>query len=454
MRLYNSLNRQLETVTANADKTVTLYTCGPTVYDHVHIGNLRTFIMEDLLRRTLQATGYKVQMVTNLTDVDDKTIARSQTEHPDLGPMEALIETTRHYEAVFKADLAALGVDLGSRTFVRATDAIPQMQALIQRIYDNGFAYVADGSVYFDLRQYREAGNEYGRLVNVDYSAQARIDNDEYDKAEAQDFALWKGAKDGEPFWEFTLGEHDLPGRPGWHIECSAMALDNLGEQPIGIHSGGIDLKFPHHENEIAQVVAATGQDFARIFTHHNHLLVDGRKMSKSLNNFYTLDDIRAKGYDPLALRLLYLQALHTNEVNFTWESLGAAQNTLANLRAWADLVYQPEVAGESATPKLEAELQASLADDLHSPEALARLAAETGAPTTELLVQLDQLLGLDLSGRPDLTPAEQQLVANRQAARTAKDWARADQLRTELAAAGLEVDDAPAGPRWRRTTS
>ncbi len=453
MRLFNSLTRQLDDITPSSDNTITFYACGPTVYDHAHIGNLRTYITEDLLRRALRVSGYSVQSVMNITDVDDKTITRSQIEHPDAGPMEALIETTRTYEAIFKADLAALGVDVAAIQFVRATEAIPQMQALIQRIYANGFAYVADGSVYFNLRTYREAGNPYGRLVNVDYSAQARIDNDEYDKAEAQDFALWKGTKDGEPFWDFSLGEHDLPGRPGWHIECSAMALDNLDEQPITVHSGGIDLKFPHHENEIAQVIAATNQDFARTFTHHNHLLVDGRKMSKSLQNFYTLEDIKAKGYNPLALRLLCLQALHANELNFTWDSLTAAQNMLGNLGAWADLVHQPEINKATADTRLGADILAYLAEDLHSPEALARLAAETAAPTAELLRQLDALLGLGLAGRPDITPEQKQLIAERQAARDAKDWPRSDQLRAELSADGLEVEDTPAGPRWRRAT-
>ncbi len=453
MRLSNTLTNSLTDLADLGLKpgdTVTLYSCGPTVYDHAHIGNLRTFISDDLLRRTLHAAGYTVQAVMNITDVDDKTIARSRQEHPDLGPMEALLETTRKYEAIFKQDLEAVGVDVSLVTFVRATDSIPQMQDLIRRISQNGLAYVADGSVYFNLAKYREAGNQYGRLVNVNYSAQARIDNDEYEKSEAQDFALWKGAKDGEPFWEFTLDEHDLPGRPGWHIECSAMALDNLG-QPLTIHSGGIDLKFPHHENEIAQTVAATGQDFTQVFTHHGHLYVDGRKMSKSLNNFYTLEDIKAKGYHPLAFRLLMLQATHTGELNFTWESLEAAQNALQSLAGWADLTHQfkPRPVRE------ETGFDAALTNDLGSPQTLAILAEKIGSqpPFTELLSLLDSRLGLRLSGRADITSAERELIAERETARQAKDWAKADELRAKLAESDLEINDTETGPVWRRTT-
>jgi cysteinyl-tRNA synthetase len=451
MQLHDTLTRQLAEITPGPDNTITIYQCGPTVYDRVTLGNLRTYISEDLLRRTLRATGYNMHVIMNLTDIDDKTIAKSKVEHPDLGPMEALIETTRHYEDIYKQNLASVGVDLSLIEFVRATDSIPAMQAMIRKIYDNGFAYISEGSVYFDLKRYRESGHDYGRLVNVNYSAQARVDNDEYDKAEASDFALWKGAKDGEPFWEFTLDEHDVPGRPGWHIECSAMALDHLKSQPITIHSGGIDLKFPHHENEIAQVVAATGQDFVRVFTHHGHLLVDGRRMGKSMNNAYTLADIEAKGFSPLSLRLLALQANHTSELNFTWESIEAAQNALGNLYAWSDLTHQ---LGSSSLDVI-ARLKEALAKDLDSPSALAILAKldQRTAPAKADLAELDALLGLGLAGRSDITPDQKDLIADRQVAREAKDWAKADQLRDQLAEQGLEIDDTPAGPRWRRLT-
>ncbi len=449
MRLFNTLTNQLDEVKADNKGVVTVYCCGPTVYNNAQIGNMRTYVTEDLLRRALVAAGYTVKAVMNLTDVDDKTIAKSQSEYPDLTPMEALGRTTRHYEDLFKRDLAALGVDLSLVTFVRATEQIPSMQAMVRDIYARGYAYIAEGSVYFDLSKYRADGNNYGRLTNVDFSPQARIDNDEYDKEEARDFVLWKAAKDDEPFWEFELDGHDVPGRPGWHIECSAMATQALG-QPISVHSGGIDLKFPHHENEIAQVVAATGHDFANLFTHQNHLLVDGRRMGKSLGNFYILDDVTAKGYHPLALRLRYLQAAHSSELNFTWESLEAAQNALGNLYAWADSSLQAKPAAEF--PAISS-LNDLLANDLATPQILEALAASNHlVPSSDLLSQLDGILGLGLANRPDIDQPTKDLIIQREAARTAKDWAKADGLRDQLAAQNIEIDDTPQGPRWRRT--
>ena len=453
MKLFNSLTNDLAEVPAAADHVVTLYSCGPTVYDHAHIGNLRTFIMDDLLRRTLNATGYDLKSVMNITDIDDKTIKKSQTEYPHLEPMAALLKSTRHYEQIFLDDLAAVGVDTDLFKIVRATESIPEMQKMIRDINDHGFAYISDGSVYFDLKKYRAAGNVYGRLVNVDFAAQARIDNDEYDKAEAQDFVLWKGEKSGEPAWDFELDGARLPGRPGWHIECSAMAVTNLG-RPVTIHSGGIDLKFPHHENEIAQTVAATGADFCQIFTHHGHLFVDGRKMSKSLGNFYTLEDIRARDFHPLAFRMLALQASHGGELNFTWESLEAAQNRLVNYYAWADLIHQP-----ADTTKIAPEAKGNLlidilAGDLATPALLELIdrVIDNHIPSQEALELLDSFLGLNLANRPDITPEQKQLIADRQAARAAKDWAKSDSIRDQLASQNIALNDTPAGSIWYRT--
>ena len=468
MKLSDTLTStvaELESVGIKPGDEVTLYSCGPTVYNHVHIGNLRTFISDDLLRRSLIAAGYRVKAVMNITDVDDKTIAGSQAEHPDLGPMEALLETTRAYEQLFLADLQAVGVNTSLITIVRATEQIEPMQAMIRQIYDRGFAYESEGSVYFDLAKYQAAGNKYGQLVKVDFTPQARVDNDEYDKNEARDFVLWKAAKDGEPFWEFTLGEHDLPGRPGWHIECSAMALANLDTQPITIHSGGIDLKFPHHENEIAQTIGATAQPFTRLFTHHGHLFVDGRKMSKSLDNFYTLGDITAKGVHPLAFRLLALQAAHTAELNFTWESLTAAQNTLGNLYAWADLRHQANLSELRLEPTIIvdvlAKLTASLADDLNSAAALAELFrfSLSVAPgmryddedSAEIYGAIDRLFGLQLDVRPDITDDLKALISERQTAKELRDYATSDRLRAQLERKGIGVGDTPNGPRWTR---
>ena len=449
MQLRDTLTNAKSTVKPSGKNVVTVYSCGPTVYDHAHIGNLRTFIIDDILRRTVNTSELELAAVMNITDIDDKTISRSREEHSELGPMEALIESTRHYEELFIDDLEAVGVDISLVTFVRATDSIVQMQDMITAISDRGYAYVADGSVYFDLAKYRADGNTYGRLINVDYSAQARIDNDEYDKNEARDFVLWKGAKDGEPFWDFQLGLDDLPGRPGWHIECSAMALSNLG-QPITIHSGGIDLKFPHHENEIAQVVGATGDDFTQIFVHYNHLYVDGRKMSKSLGNFYTLAEIIERDYDPLVFRLLVLQASYASELNFTWESLEAAKSALMNLYAWADLTHQGEATLGIEALKLVTE---AVANDLDTPTALGLVFGYgESIPSYELLKGLDDLLGLELASRADVTDDEKLLINRRQTARLAKDFSASDLMRDELAKASLVVDDTSTGPRWRRT--
>lgn len=464
MKLTDSISRQPKAV---SDGKVTLYSCGPTVYDHVHIGNLRTFIMDDLLRRTLRATGHDMHAVMNITDIDDKTIAKSQAEYPKLAPMEALKRSTRHYEDIFMADLEAVGIDTGLVSFVRATERIPAMLDMITAIHEQGFAYVADGSVYFDLGRYRAAGRDYGLLVNVDYQAQARIDNDDYDKQSAQDFVLWKGTKGSEPSWDYELDGHKLSGRPGWHIECSAMALDELGSAPITIHSGGIDLKFPHHENEIAQVGAATGQTFCDIFVHHNHLFVDSQKMSKSLGNFYTLADIQARGFSSLAFRLVALQAHHLSDLNFTWESLEAAQNTLSNLAAWADLRHQQTLGvvrlGNTEAQDFIDSIRSALADDLDSGTALARLyqfTLRTGPGMTLdpddftlILEGLDELLGLDLSHRGDVSDEVKALIAQREDARAAKDYALGDSFRTKLRARGIEVDDTPNGTRWRKAT-
>jgi cysteinyl-tRNA synthetase len=447
MKLYNTLSSDLAKVEPDANNTVTMYSCGPTVYNHVHIGNLRTFIMDDLLRRALDAAGYQLKSIMNITDVDDKTIAKSQVEHPDLEPMEALKLTTHHYEKLFFDDLAAVGVDTSLFKVVRATESIPEMQQMIAEIFAHNFAYISDSSVYFDLKKYQAAGHKYGRLANVNFSAQARIDNDEYDKSEAQDFVLWKAAKPGEPSWPFELDGQNLPGRPGWHIECSAMAIAGLG-QSIQIHTGGIDLKFPHHENEIAQTVAATGHDFCQIFTHHNHLLVDGRKMSKSLHNFHTLADITAKGFHPLAFRLLCLQAGHGNELNFTWESLEAAQNTLLNLTSLADISSQFKGSSLSLVEDIDNSSEL-INNDLNSAEMMAY--AFENDPG--LILYTEQILGLGLANRPNITPAQKQLIADREAARAAKDWPKSDDLRAQLAKEGIEIDDTPAGPRWRRAS-
>ncbi|HEY9714084.1 MAG TPA: cysteine--tRNA ligase, partial [Chroococcales cyanobacterium] len=284
MNLFNSLSKTTEPFKPLTGDGVRMYSCGPTVYDHIHIGNLSAFIYADTLRRVLKASGYRVQHIMNFTDVDDKTIRRSRESYPDMEPRLALEKLTSDYTSIFLDDMTAVGNDIEDMKFIKATDAIPHMQELIRRLYEQKFAYIADDGVYFSIQAYKNSGKVYGQLVELTESStsEERIANDEYDKENVHDFALWKTQKPGEPAWDFELDGHELVGRPGWHIECSAMSTEQLG-QPFDIHTGGVDLKFPHHENEIAQSTA--GQDdplYANIFVHNEHMLVDGQKMSKS----------------------------------------------------------------------------------------------------------------------------------------------------------------------------
>jgi cysteinyl-tRNA synthetase len=466
MKLYNTLNRQTEDFTPHNDKNVTIYSCGPTVYDHIHIGNLSAFIAADTLRRTLVATDYKVKHVMNFTDVDDKTIQRSAERYPDMAAEEALATLTEEYAQIFLDDMQRIGNDVSALQFVKATENIENMRQMIIELHRTGFAYVTDDGVYFSIEKYRAAGKKYGQLLELSESntSEARIDNDEYDKESVHDFALWKTRKGEEPAWEFELDGHNLLGRPGWHIECSVMSAGNLG-QPFDIHTGGVDLIFPHHENEIAQSTATeTNPVYAKYFVHNEHLLVDGKKMSKSLNNFFTLRDIEEKGYDPLAFRLMILQAHYRSQTNFTWTNLEAAQNRLRSYYAMADLQWQPTKQGTIDAQFLKdvkTELSQALEEDLNTPEALAILsAAETAidnggiTPASQeafrkFLVWLDEILGLGLAARKDITYNQKQLLADRQAARDAQDWQRADELRRQLTNVDLTVRDTPHGQVW-----
>jgi cysteinyl-tRNA synthetase len=469
MRLYNTLARKVEDFQPLKDNTVRIYSCGPTVYDHIHIGNLSAFIAADILRRTLQTVGYEVRHVMNFTDVDDKTIRRSQERYPDAAPEVALQQLTHEYEQIFIDDMQAIGNAVSMLTFGRATEHIADMQTLIRNLYQAGIAYIADDGIYFSIEAYRATGKTYGQLLELstENTGSARIDNDEYDKASVHDFALWKTRKGTEPAWEFELDNHQLLGRPGWHIECSAMSVDALG-QPFDIHTGGVDLIFPHHENEIAQSTAAGNERYAQFFIHNEHLLVDGKKMSKSLNNFFTLRDIAERGFDTLAFRVMVLQAHYRSQTNFTWENLEAAQSRLAAYRAMAVRRFQPEQNGAITPDELKQARQAiqeAMADDLNTPQALARLSAlesaiDNGGITPdcqeafgELLEWLDNLLGLDLAAQPDITDAQRQLIVQRQTARDNQDWRASDELRDQLVATGIAVRDTPDGPVWHWIT-
>lgn len=467
MNIYNTLSRKVEEFKPLHKDTARMYSCGPTVYDHAHIGNLSSYIYADTLRRALLASGYEVQHVMNLTDVEDKIIKRSQERFPDDSPEVAMRNLTKEYSQLFFDDMVAIGNDTTAMKFVNATDSIEGMRALIRDMYDEGFAYIADDSVYFSIEKYKASGKKYGQLLKLDAknTSSARIDNDEYDKESAHDFALWKGAKPDEPAWEFELAGQDLTGRPGWHIECSVMSVNNLG-MPFDIHTGGVDLIFPHHENEIAQSTAGNGEVFSKYFVHNEHILVDGKKMSKSLGNFYTLQDVRERGFEPLAFRLLVLQSHYRNQSNFTWENLEAAQNRLDNYRSMADLQWQAVESDKDPWLDDNSDIErifTNVQDDLNTPQALstfskfATRAEENLISKKEqdafrgLLKKIDELFGLDLSDRRDINDEQKQTLAERQKARDDKDWAKSDELRNQLKEQGIGVRDTSYGQIWHR---
>lgn len=465
MNLYNSLTKEVEKVEAR-DGKVRIYSCGPTVYERAHIGNLSSFIYADTLRRTLEADGCNVEHVMNITDVDDKTIRNSHEQYPDLPPMEALKKLTAHFEKLFMDDLAAAGVDIDKIRFVRATDNIAPMQELITDLLNNDVAYEAEDGIYFSIDEYQKRGKKYGQLVdiNADNTSHSRIDNDEYDKENPQDFVLWKAHKDGEPAWDFKLPDgRNLAGRPGWHIECSAMSVKNLG-QPFEIHTGGVDLKFPHHENEIAQSTALDGDLLARLFSHSEHMLIDNQKMSKSLNNFLTLEDIKAKGFDPLTFRLFVLEGKYNNQRSFTWGILGATKARFASWRRFAALQHQVDKAeGEDPSAEVAEKIQTCLDNDLDTPGVL-KIIDEVIPhieshdlndihlqPLQNLLMLLDKSLGLKLSDEPDITDTQKALISEREEARKNQDWQKSDDLRKELEKQGIGVNDRPDGSIWYR---
>ena len=322
MKLYNTLTHKKESFKPIHKNWVGLYTCGPTVYNYAHIGNLRTYIFQDILRRTLEYGGYKVKHVMNITDVEDKIIRDAARAG------KTIFAFTKTYMKAFKDDLKMLNIEPAWK-FPKATGHIKEMITLIQTLLKKKIAYVADGSVYFSIHKFKSYGRLSGlkkRMLKVG----VRIEADEYTKDNVQDFVLWKGAKPGEPSWPAPFGK----GRPGWHIECSAMAMKYLGKS-FDLHTAAVDLIFPHHENEIAQSQGATGKLFVKYWLHGEYLLVDGAKMSKSLGNVFTIRDIEARGFDALAFRYLVLGAQYRSKLNFTWEALGGSEKTLEKLYAF-----------------------------------------------------------------------------------------------------------------------
>ncbi len=467
MKLYNTLSRKIDVFKPIDEGQVRMYSCGPTVYDHIHIGNLSAFIYSDTLRRVLSVQGLNTRHVMNFTDVDDKTIRHSHERYKDLEPGKALKKLTSEYSNLFLIDMRDIGNDVDAMEFINATDSIEAMRQLIKELFDDGYAYITGDGVYFSIEKYRANGKTYGQLLklSVESTSNARINNDEYEKDNIHDFALWKVKKPDEPSWEFELDKQDLSGRPGWHIECSAMCMTKLG-QPFDIHTGGIDLIFPHHENEIAQSTAGDGEVYAKYFFHNEHLMVDAKKMSKSLNNYYTVDDIRKKGYDPLAFRLMVLQSHYRSQSNFTWENLEAAQNRLMSLRAFADMRFQVldnvETTSGDFFPKYIEAINESLASDLNTPETL-QIVSECMQETEKLVIDsrddnfkelleiLDSVLGLALQKSKNINIEQGQLLSARDSARANKNWEQSDALRERLKKQRIGVRDTDNGQIWYR---
>jgi len=462
LRFYNTLSRRLEKFEPIESGHARMYTCGPTVYDFSHIGNLRTFLFEDVLRRTLEYFGYEVTQVMNLTDIDDKTIREATAA--GLGLREY---TDRFIEAFF-SDLDTLHVERAEH-YPRATDYIPQMVKLVQRLEETGHAYRSDGSIYYSISTFPE----YGKLSGVRPEANlagSRVDNEEYEKEDARDFVLWKGTREGEPSWEGDLG----PGRPGWHLECSAMSIELLGEE-FDIHTGGIDNIFPHHENEIAQSEGATGRPFAHFWLHAEHLIVEGEKMSKSKGNFFTLRDLLVKGHDPVVIRYLLISVPYRQKLNFTMDGLHAAEQAIERIRnTLRRLEHTPIAVGtgdleSAAIDEFRREFRDSLGDDLNTARALGALhtvlrhvntALDAGGISDEVrgllhqaLEEADSVLGIFPDSKTGATDDDeiQRLVEERTAARTARDFARADELRDQLTEMGIVVEDTPHGAVWHR---
>jgi cysteinyl-tRNA synthetase len=473
--LFNTLTRQIECVVPLTEGQVSLYTCGPTVYNYAHIGNLRTFLFQDLLKRTFREAGLTVRHCMNITDVEDKIIRDSQGDLPVDASNEArhaaMTALTERYTAIFLEDLDTLRIQRAD-FLPKATAYIPQMVHLVQELEAKGLAYAREGSVYF-----RIAGlPQYGCLAHLDREGMqigTSVDADEYERDSATDFVLWKATKPGEPWWDSPWG----PGRPGWHIECSAMGMELLGDR-VDIHSGGVDLIFPHHENEIAQSEGCLGHPWVNHWVHGEFLMVEGQKMSKSLGNFFTLRDLMAKGVDPVAFRYA-IQSNHYRKVlNFSFEGLRAAENSLKRIRAFRTRMEGEGQAGggpwaEAMDPTARLEqareqFWAAMGDDLNTPEALAALftlISDLNAQDDHVALTREErdavLAFLDETNRifeawpheeNQLDAEVEALIEARRAAKAAKNWAEADRVREELKAKGIVLEDRKDGTvGWRR---
>lgn len=463
LRFYNTLTQQVQEFAPAHDNTVRMYTCGPTVYDFAHIGNFRTFTFVDILRKTLRANGFGLNHVMNITDVDDKIIRNAAAQG------KTIEDYTATYIQAFLDDCATLRLERPER-LTPATQHIDDMAAAIARLGEGSHTYNSEGSIYFRIATFPQ----YGKLSHNDFGgilAGARVDVDEYEKADARDFALWKAPKPGEHFWEEPIG----PGRPGWHIECSVMAIKYLGET-LDIHAGGVDLIFPHHENEIAQSESLTGKPFSRFWLHAEFLMVEGQKMSKSLGNYFTLRDIVGLGYAPEAVRYLLASVPYRKTLNFTFDGLQSAKTAIERLRNFK-LRLETGAFAEGSNPALadrtaaaQAQFTAAMDDDLNTAEALAAMfeylrevntAMDAGemragdrAPALEFLARFDSVFAVlqptAESGQIGDAEVEAQVQA-RNDAKKARNFALSDQIRQQLLEQGVILEDTKSGTRWKR---
>jgi len=464
LRVHNTLSGRVEEFRPLVEGEVKFYYCGPTVWDYGHIGNFRSAIAADVLRRYLRFKGFRVTQVMNLTDVDDRIIAKSRESG------KALDDYTAKYIEAFWEDFDALGCQR-PEVAPRATQHIPDMASLISKLEERGHAYRSDGSIYYRISSFPD----YGKLSKINFAgniagASERVDTDKYEKEDARDFALWKApTKQEEPAWETTIGR----GRPGWHIECSAMSMKYLGET-FDLHAGGIDLVFPHHENEIAQSEGATGLQFVRHWLHFEHLKVEGETMSKSKGNYYTFRDLTGKGFTPAGIRYFLLSVPCRKQLNFTFDALAGAEKTVASLRDFRARLEEAKTEPgrndelHAATGQALTEFEAGMDDDLNTSVALAAVHELTREVNTALakrtlrednkrevmaaIERLDSVLNVFGRQRREMLDEEiQKLIDERQEARHRRDFARGDEIRDELAQRGIVLEDTKDGVRWKR---
>lgn len=467
LRFYNTAQRQKEILVPIEGRQIRMYTCGPTVYNFAHIGNFRTYVFEDLLRRTLKFFGFQVTQVMNLTDVDDKTIKGAIAQKVSLDAY------TQPFKDAFFEDLKTLHIEPVEH-YPAATDYIAEMIAMIEKLLDKGVAYRGgDGSIYYAIEKFPRYGClSHLHMGELQAGASQRVASDEYEKDNVSDFVLWKGydsERDGGIYWESPFG----PGRPGWHLECSAMAMKILGET-IDIHVGGVDNMFPHHENEIAQSEACSGKPFVKLWMHSEHLLVDHKKMSKSLGNFYTLRDLLVRGYTGVQVRYLLLQTHYKTQLNFTFQGLEAAKGSLQRLNDFVQRLneIESETMGGQAEDIGQRALQAfaeSLADDLNISSALAalfdfvreinvlcdagKMSREEAKKVLTILRRMDDVLGIfTFEKQEPIIPRDvQEAFENRLKARQEKNWKLADELRDYIQQRGYVIEDTPSGARLKK---